>query len=203
MLKQILVTFLAGIIAVSSAVEAQQAAPAGGTVKVRKQTVLKFATVQPLGSATAKAGDDVPLRLTQAFVLNGVTLLPEGTVVHGRVTKVKQPKPSCRNGEVEWKLDRIALPSGSTAFTDVGFVSPQADAEIPKYVHSKDHRGPVFWGVGAPIITAVVAPFVVVMSPYLAAVELDHRCPGEGNQYRLPANATVGVVVWKDARVRY
>ncbi len=184
------------------AAEAQQASPAGGTVKLRKNTVLKFSTVQQLGSATARAGDDVPLRLSQALVLDGVTLLPEGAVVNGRVTKVKHSKPSCRDGAVEWKLDRITLAGGSAAQTEVAFVSPQSGAELPKHLLAKMRLGPGFWIFASPLIVAI-SPLAVAMGPYYGAVELDHRCPGNGNQYVLPANATVGVVVRKNIWVRY
>jgi hypothetical protein len=50
----------------------------------------------------AKAGDDVPLRLSRPLVVNSVTLLGEGEVLHGKVTRIKRSGPRGRNGEVNW-----------------------------------------------------------------------------------------------------
>src|ERR1051326_276673 len=55
-----------------------QEAPAQEVV-VRKGTVLKLSTLQPLDSATARPGDEVSLRLSRPLVVNGVTLLREGS----------------------------------------------------------------------------------------------------------------------------
>lgn len=202
MLKQLLTIFLTALIAVSQA-KAQQAGPGADIVKVPYETPLRFATMEPLNSATAKKDDEVPLRLVTALVVNGVTLLPEGTVVHGRVTQVKHPKANCRNAEVEWKLYSIPFADGSYALTQVGFVSPDADAKLPKYMPVEKNLGPAFWIFAFPFILAVTAPFLILLLPYYVAVSLDHRCPGEGNDYVLPANATVGVVIRKDHLVRY
>ena len=97
---------------------------------MRKGTGLKLALLQPLDSATAKAGDDVPLRLSRPLVVNGVTLLGEGDVLHGKVTRVKRSGPRCRDGEVDWKLDRIPFSDGTTARSNVHFTTATPDATV-------------------------------------------------------------------------
>jgi hypothetical protein len=202
MLKQNLAIFLAALVAVSQA-KAQQAGASARTVKVPHETALRFATVQPLTSASAKSGDDVPLRLVEPLLVNGVILLPEGTVVHGRITKVKHAKASCRNGEIEWKLDRIFFSDGSSVPAEVGFVSPEPAAQLPKDIPVSKRLGPAFWIFAFPFILAVTAPFLVLMLPFFAAQSWDQRCPGQGNDYVLPANATVAVVTRHEHKVRY
>lgn len=83
MFGQALALLAIGLV-VSSDALAQQAQ--AHRVIVRKGAGLKLALLQPLDSATAKAGDDVPLRLSRPLVVNGVTLLGEGDVLHGKVT---------------------------------------------------------------------------------------------------------------------
>ena len=40
--------------------------------------------------------------LATGLAVNGVTLLGEGEVLHGKVTRIKRSGPRCRNGEVNW-----------------------------------------------------------------------------------------------------
>jgi hypothetical protein len=64
-----------------------------GIVTIRKHTSVKFVTVQPIDSATAKIGDDIPLQLAIPVIADGVTVLPAGTIVHSKVLKVKKAGP--------------------------------------------------------------------------------------------------------------
>lgn len=57
---------------ISADVRAQQVSAPTQTVCIRKHAALKFALVQPLDSATAKVGDDVPMRLVRPLVVNGL-----------------------------------------------------------------------------------------------------------------------------------
>src|SRR5215470_3509915 len=113
---------------VSSDALAQQT-PSQQTV-VRKGAGVKMTLLQPLDSRTAKKGDDVPLRLSRPLVVNGVTLLREGEILHGKVTRVKQAGPHCRNGEVKFKLDRVPFADGTTARSKVHFITPDPDAKV-------------------------------------------------------------------------
>src|SRR5215470_15588005 len=127
MFRQVLVLFAIGLV-VSSEAQAQQG-PAQQVI-VRKGTGLKMALLQPLDSRTAKKGDDVPLRLSRPLVVNGVTLLREGEILHGKVTRVKHAGPRCRNGEVKFKLDRVPFADGTTARSKVHFITPDPDAKV-------------------------------------------------------------------------
>lgn len=77
---------------------AQQAAPAPGVVKVEKNVLLQGALMQPLDPATARPGDDVPLRLTRPLTVGGLVVLPEGMVLHGTVTRVTPAGRHCAPG---------------------------------------------------------------------------------------------------------
>src|ERR1041385_2958444 len=111
MFKQVLAVLTIGLTILCNA-QAQKGPE--HTVVVSRGTVLKLSTVQPLDSATARPGDDVPLRLSRPLVVNGVTLLREGEVLHGRVTHVRRAGAKCHYGEVGWKIDRVSFGDHTT-----------------------------------------------------------------------------------------
>lgn len=182
---------------------AQAGAQQGGapTVVVRRGTVLKFSTLAPFDSATAKVGDDVPLRLTRPLIVDGVTLMEVGEIVHGKVAQVKHARPHCKDGFVVWKLDRVSFADQSTAATSVWMIQRNARVEVPEEVPwTPKEKDP-------PVVYALV-PFVLVFVAILEIAEfLDyvtgHNCVSAGTEYQLPANAVVAVRVRKDHKVHY
>ena len=203
MFRKALAVIAIGLV-VSSDVLAQQT-PAQRTI-VRKGAGLKMALLQPLDSRTTKEGDDVPLRLSRPLVVNGVTLLREGEILHGKVTRVKHAGPRCRNGEVKFKLNRIPFADGTTARSEIRYASADPDAKVADELGAQE-LGPVFWFVVVPITTPFVVAFLVMASPVLLfhalfpdAVE---PCTMPGKEYQLPANATVAVAILKDHHVSY
>jgi hypothetical protein len=172
---------LAIILIVVSQAEAQQTTPVSGQVKVPRGTVLNFTLLQGLDSATAKVGDDVALQLESPLVVDGVTLLPVGEVVHGRVTKVKRVGPRGRDGEVDLKLKRIRFADGTTAKATVGYL------------------GEPFWVL---VILSPLLPFGLLYN--IADMNNQpRRNSGPGNEFLLPANSTVPITITKDHRVRF
>jgi hypothetical protein len=202
MRRQVLALLAIGLV-VSSDALAQQL-PAQQAV-VRKGTGLKLALLQPLDSATATAGDDVPLRLSRPLVVNGVTLLREGEVLHGKVTRVKRSGPRCRNGEVKWKLDRIPFSDGTTARSSVHSTTPAPDAEVADQLDTGVN--PYVWLFVVPIAGPFVVALVAIASPVLLFnalfPDVFTSCTMPGKEFQMPANATVGVVIMKDHHVSY
>ena len=84
---------------------AQQPLATGHTVLVCKNTALKFRLLKPLDSATAQVGDIVPLRLSDPLIIGGVTLIPEGQVINGKVTWVHRAIPNTQEGKIKWTLE--------------------------------------------------------------------------------------------------
>jgi hypothetical protein len=203
MFGQALALLAIGLV-VSSDALAQQAQ--AHRVIVRKGAGLKLALLQPLDSATAKAGDDVPLRLSRPLVVNGVTLLGEGDVLHGKVTRVKRSGQRCRNGEVNWKLDRIPFSDGTTARSSVHFTSPTPDDNVADQLDTGEVN-PFVWLFVVPLAGPFAAAFIVIASPVLLFnalfPDVFTSCTMPGKEFQLPANATVGVVILKDHHVSY
>jgi len=203
MFRKALALFAIGLV-VSSDVLAQQA-PAHRTI-VRKGAGLKMALLQPLDSRTAKEGDDVPLRLSRPLVVDGVTLLREGEILHGKVTRVKHAGPRCRDGEVKLKLARIPFADGTTARSSIRFITPEPDAKVADELDIAE-LGPAFRFFAAPIAIPFYLAIVVIASPVLLLNALSpgtyNSCTMPGKEYQLPVNATVAVVIRKDHHVSY
>jgi hypothetical protein len=202
MFRQVLALFAIGLV-VSSEALAQQG-PAHQVI-VRKGTGLKLALLQPLDSATAKAGDDVPLRLSRPLVVNGVTLLGEGDVLHGKVTRVKRSGARCRSGEVAWELDRIPFSDGTTARSNVRFTTAAPDATVNDVLDTGEIN-PLVWFANS-LAWLVMAPFIIISLPFMllnyAVAAGFHGCTMPGKEFQMPANATVGVVILRDHHVSY
>jgi hypothetical protein len=173
---------------------------------VCKGVALKMALLQPLDSRTAKEGDDVPLRLSRPLVVNGVTLLRENEILHGKVTRVKHAGPHCRNGEVKFKLGRVPFADCTTARSSIRFTTPEADAKVADELDTGEVN-PLVWFVVVPVTAPFVAALVAIVSPALLLNALFpgalNSCTMPGKEFQLPANATVGVVIMKDHHVSY
>lgn len=220
MFKPITSLFALAIIAVSQ-LTAQQPAPQAqplpstGRVKIRKFTGLKFATLSPVDSATSRVGDDVPLRLVDPLVVNGVTVARQGEIVHASVVKVKTPEPKCRNGAVEFKLSQITFSDASTAKVKIWKVSPNPDEVVPARLKAETNSEGMFLPADNWYEFALALPWntiaMAIVSPVLALVGVAYifelgkapACSGPGNNYVLPAGATVAVMVAQKHHVRY
>src|SRR6476659_9687056 len=106
MLKQVLAIFGAGMALAGSLCVAQ----APQQLIVPRGTAVVMTTTQPLSSVTARPGDGVPLRLSRPLVVNGVILLREGEVLHGKVTHVERAGPKCQFGGGAGSLTASASP---------------------------------------------------------------------------------------------
>ena len=173
------------------------AQPASGQqVIVKRGTVLAVTMLQPLSSKTARRGDDVPLRLSRPLVVNGVTLLREGEILHGKVTQVDRAGPKNRDGQVRWKLERLRFADKRTA--ELRFVGPWRDGPPPERISLGNDRA-VF---GRFVVREIAGPFYVsgfVVPTFQPTPAPDQR--RAGTEYLLPANSTILVVVMDDHQV--
>jgi hypothetical protein len=114
-------TALPGILLLAAMMNAQGSSPvpAGTALMVRLETTL--------ATFSNKAGDPFRGQLTQAVVLNGKTLLPAGTTVEGRVTKVSEPRRISGKPSIGILPEAVILPTGERYFLDATLV----DTNIP------------------------------------------------------------------------
>ena len=195
-------------------VEPNHAEPvAPGVALVKKYTGLKFSLVAPLNSATSKPGDDVQLRLLRPLVVRDTVLLPEGTVVHGRVAEVTPAADMCRNGKIVWEITGIPFADSSFAPAKVQMVSsdPKAEVQYQLPMPVSDHPEWPILAFVIPLTAPLMAAVGVVGAPYFLATYIDDRvqgpprkkCTARGSESIVPAGSIVGLVITRDHKVRY
>jgi hypothetical protein len=199
MFKRVLAVI--GIILPGASVTLAQTAPAQQVI-VSRGTALAVTTLQPLSSISARPGDDVPLRLSRPLVVNGVTLLREGELLHGRVTRIQRAGPKCQYGRLRWKVDRIGFADHSSArarlYTNSAWKRP-VPGQLP---FGRDRNFADRFVV--PVIAApVIALALAVESPRLVMHDERNDGCGAGREYMLPANSMLAVVITKDHHVHF
>src|SRR5271169_6598234 len=88
--------------------------PAGTALMVRLDTTL--------ATFSNKVGDPFQAKLTQAVVIDGNTLIPAGTIVEGRVTKVTEPRRISGKPTIGILPEAMILPTGERFFLDATLV---------------------------------------------------------------------------------
>jgi hypothetical protein len=200
-----LATVAAGYMLASFTLAAQPEAAPSGSMKVARNTLLQCSLLQPLDPATAKPGDDAPLRLTRPLAVGGVVVLPEGSLIHGQVTKVTPAGRRCAKGQVKWKLEEIPLPDGGQLKIQVWAAFRDANARVPADSVQRHTSGEI---VGYVIRDAVLLPLMpagLVIGAGEAVVTKPFRrgaCRPSENP-PLPADATIAVRVRASQKFHY
>jgi hypothetical protein len=100
--------------AISAAAQSGSPVPAGTALMVKLETTL--------ATFSNKAGDPFRGTLTQAVMLNGKMVIPAGTLVEGRVTKVAEPRRIAGKPTIGIMPEALILPSGERFFLDATLV---------------------------------------------------------------------------------
>jgi hypothetical protein len=88
--------------------------PAGTALMVRLDTTL--------ATFSNRVGDPFQGRVSQAVIINGNTLIPVGTTVEGRVTKVSEPRRISGKPTIGLLPEAVILPTGERYFLDATLV---------------------------------------------------------------------------------
>jgi hypothetical protein len=105
-------------ISTQTAAQAGSPVPAGTALMVRLETTL--------ATFSNKPGDPFQARLTQPVMLNGKTMIPVGTMVEGRVTKVAEPRRISGKPTIGIMPEALILPTGERLFLDATLVDTNA-----------------------------------------------------------------------------
>lgn len=101
-----------------AAAQTSSPVPAGTALMVKLETTL--------ATFSNKAGDPFQGRLTEAVVLNGKTVIPAGTVVEGRVSRVNEPRRISGKPTIGILPEALVLPTGERLFLDATLVDTNA-----------------------------------------------------------------------------
>jgi hypothetical protein len=88
--------------------------PAGTALMVKLGTTL--------ATFSNRVGDPFQAKVTQAVVVNGVTLIPVGATVEGRVTQVKEPRRISGKPTIGILPEAVILPTGERYYLDATLI---------------------------------------------------------------------------------
>src|SRR5437660_1446678 len=92
------------LLAVAAGAQTNLSLPAGTAFKVKLE--------KTLSTFTSKEGDPFSGRVTEPVLLDGKTVIPVGTTVQGRVTKVNEPRRIAGKPTIGIFPETVILPSG-------------------------------------------------------------------------------------------
>jgi len=101
-----------------AAAQTSSPVPAGTALMARLETTL--------ATFSNKAGDPFHARLTQDVVLNGKTVIPAGSTIEGRVTRVSEPRRISGKPTIGILPEALILPTGERLFLDASLVDTNA-----------------------------------------------------------------------------
>jgi hypothetical protein len=107
---------LPGVLFLAATLAAQTSSPvpAGTALMVRLDTTL--------ATFSNKAGDPFQAKITQAVVVNGNTVIPVGSTIEGRVTKVTEPRRISGKPTIGILPEAVILPNGERFYLDATLV---------------------------------------------------------------------------------
>lgn len=112
MRKSILLIF--GLLTSMVAAQVNSPVPAGTALMVRLDTTL--------ATFSNKAGDQFRGSITQPIVINGQTVIPVGSVIEGRVTKVSESRRISGRPTIGILPEAVVLPTGERYYLDATLI---------------------------------------------------------------------------------
>jgi hypothetical protein len=134
------------LVATMAAAQTSPAVPAGTALMVRLQTTL--------ATFSNRAGDPFRGSLSQPVVINGQTVLPAGTTIEGRVTKVSEPRRISGKPTIGILPEAVILPNGERFYldatlTDTNIPGTDVNSEGQFKGNGHDRRDTIETGGGA------------------------------------------------------
>ena len=103
-MKKYVVLLCLILLAAAAVAQTNMSLPAGTSLKVKLQN--------SLSTFSSKEGDPFSGRVTEAVMLNGKTVIPIGTTVQGRVTKINEPRRIAGKPTIGIFPEIVVLPNG-------------------------------------------------------------------------------------------
>ncbi len=161
------------------------------TVTLKQGQVVQMKLGKRLSSGRAQVGDDVLLRLSAPILAEGVTVLPKGSAIQGRISAVKRAGKNCQFGSIRWGADPLAAPDGTKIEMRIAeqgedtwrlarAARDEAEARAsektpPKATGMATHKKGS--SVGGVLKGIAIAPAIAVALPLTVASEGHGACP--------------------------
>jgi len=105
---------IASLTPIAAAPAEPATAPAPQTLRVAEGTKIRFTINQSLSTKTAREGDDFSGVVSHSVRQGDQVVIPEGSVIRGRVSHVQRPGRVKGRGELGLRFDELELPNGQT-----------------------------------------------------------------------------------------
>lgn len=83
------------------------------TVKMPRGTVVLVETLYPVSSADFKLNNSIAFSVTRPVFVDGVLVIPRGTIARAKIVRVKKAKSWGRGGALTFEMERIIALDGS------------------------------------------------------------------------------------------
>jgi hypothetical protein len=162
----------------------------------------------PLDSGSAQIGDEVSLKLLRPLVAEGATVLPGGSIIQGRITKVKRAGKNCREGNISWTFHSIRMANGKTVKMQIVSyaLAHPGNTSTDRVFLDSTGRKIARIAENTVIVTTVVVPLAVIASPLLIAMVIgmsaEGRCGGiPGSEESVSSGTVFYAAVSKTVRL--
>lgn len=99
----------------ASSTAANVSGTSSGFIMLPKNTGIEVVSLDPVSSASTKAGSQIRLRVSHDVVVQNVTTIRAGTLLTGTVTKVVAgSRRNHRNGQIKIRINRLELARGQS-----------------------------------------------------------------------------------------
>lgn len=134
------------------------------TVSVPEGTPLKVKLETTISTFSSKVGDPFHGKTTEPVVIDGKTLIPSGSTVEGRVTKLNEPRRISGKPTIGLFPEHIVLPDGQRFMlnaalvdTDIKGTDVNEEGQFKGSGHDKRDQIEVAGGTGAGMLVGGLA----------------------------------------------
>jgi hypothetical protein len=143
-MKRHLATLASLLLAAAAWAQSGTTIPAGTALNVKLETTLT--------SFSNRVGDPFQGRITSPVVLNGKTVIPPGTTVQGRITKVNEPRRYAGKPTIAIFPEALVLPNGERYTLNATLVDTSAgkgtDVNQEGQFKGPGHDNKDLWEIG-------------------------------------------------------
>jgi len=186
-------TFLLLLSTVSLLGQTQDTYPGPHPITVKLGQVLELSLLAPLDTSRAAVGDDVAFLLVYPLVVDGITILPSESIVHGRISYLSHAEEHGDPKRFKFKIDSIATPRGEKIkVRSIGKDQAMVDGKLRETVPLKNIPTPHSPSRLSRVLDRITAPIAIATAPVWipAVLVLSAQADGReksGLDYMLPA----------------
>ena len=152
-MKRMAILLLLGVSSLTLITTARKGVAQSTAFKIEDATPVKLRLQRNVSSADAQVGEKVDFDVLDEITVNGVTVIPKGSVAWGTVTEAQAKRRMARGGKLEMNIDTVRLADGE-----------KCPLRAVKDVKGGGHTGAMTAGIVATsLIVWPAAPFFLFM----------------------------------------